>query len=162
MEPMVLANKIFKIKNLLEKNKAVALYVSKEWGFERWLQAELCGILNQSGEISQEVFEEGDDGKKKIDIVFEGKWAISVKDRKEDVSEVENNLEELKEPQYCKYTRTCFVFLTISPAGKNTDIDEEIKNALINNKNKVYKRDFDFMDFNFKNNYKGRIWFVVG
>jgi len=164
MEAMDLAKRIFEIKSVLEKSEGVALYESQEWGFEPWLKVELCGILNRSGNVAQEVYEEVDDGKKKIDIVFnDDEWAISLKDRKKKTKSVLKNLDELKNPPYSynKYKKTCLIFLTFPPFKKEANLDENIEIAL-KKTDRMYKKDFDFMPFNFKNNNPGRIWFVVG
>ena len=152
MEAKDFANKIFEIKSLLENNDAVALFAKEEWGFEKWLQVELSWILSNYGTVVPE--------KNYIDIVFNKQWAISLKDRKTNFygsgSPIWKNLNELKKPKYSKYSKTCLVFLTFHSREK-TDDNVHISTELDNRHRIHYHKDFKF-----KNNIKGRLWFVLG
>ena len=137
MESKDLANKIFEIVSLLKENEGLAIFASQKTGFEKWLQVELSGILSHYGETIPEENHKVSSGYKRIDIVFDGKWAMSLKDIKKKGDEVLYNLKELKKAPYNKYKKTCLVFLTFSPNGKKIKYDENIANVL-ENYNRIY------------------------
>jgi len=154
MEGKDLANKIFEIKSLLEKNEGIALFVDQEKGFEGWIKVELCGILNKYGKVQAE--------KKRIDIIFDDEWAISLKDEKanfyEGKSSIFDNINELKDKKkpYSRMSKTCLLFLTF-PDREITDDNIHIQTELDSIHKIHYHKDFEF-----NNKIKGRIWFVIG
>jgi hypothetical protein len=165
MEAKELSNKIFEIKDELEKNDGVALFVNlriktdRKMGFEPWLKVELCGILCcYHGKVEPEKFHTINSNIKKIDIIFgvepENEWAISLKDIITSVKKLEKELRRLKEEQYMEYNKTCLVFLTFWRT-KNKDMN--IMHFLENNHRIHYE-----IPIRFKNGIDGRMWFVLG
>jgi hypothetical protein len=152
MESEELADAIFEIVNLLEKNDAIALFAKEEWGFEKWLQVELCWILNKYGTVLPE-------RNHIIDIVFDDEWAISLKDRKtkfyDGRSPIFKNLNDLNDEPYSNYNKACLVFLTFPSIDMTKD--NKLISTELNNHHKIYFH----KDFNFKNDIEGRIWLIV-
>ena len=172
MEAKVLANKIFKVIRVLEKNEGLALFVSLKKGFEDWLKVELSGLLSNYRKVVVEGTHTINSEKKRIDIVFNNEWAIELKDKKTNGKNVLDNLNDLKEAPYNIYNKTCLVFLTFhqyKKKGKDrtkTECDKSITSALEKN-NKIYDKDFTYQDFHFNNtklkiNNEGRLWFILG
>ena len=166
MEIKDLADKIFEIKDKLEKNDGIASIVNfrtkmnRKLGFEPWLKVELCGILCHYKNVEPEKYHTVNSGRKKIDITFDveqkNEWAISLKDIIKSVKKLEKELKKLKEKQYSTYAKTCLVFLTFwSSKQKNKDMD--MLRFLKNNHKIHYETPIIF-----KNGVEGKIWFVVG
>ena len=156
METKVLVNRIFEIVNLLEENEGVALFASKKKGFENWFKLELCILLSKYGTVLPE--------EKRIDIVFNNEWAISLKDRKRSVyagrSSLMENINALKVAPYNNYKKSCLVFFTFSHKGLKPKYDRNIENAFTREKITCYKKDFQFNKTVFKQNNEGRLWIV--
>ena len=154
METKVLANRIFEIIELLEKHEGVALFASKKKGFENWFKLELCILLSKYGTVLPE--------EKRIDIVFNNEWAISLKDRKRSVydgrSSLMENINALKVAPYNNYKKSCLAFLTFSHKGLKPKYDRNIENAFTKEKITYYKKDFQFNKTVFKQNNEGRLW----
>ena len=165
METKVLVNRIFEIVNLLAENEGVALFASRKKGFENWLKVELSGILQKDGRVELEKNYTVNSNRKRIDIIFNNEWAISLKDWKRSVykgrSSLLKNINALKEAPYNNYKKSCLVFLTFSPRGKKKDYDNKIESAFKKENITYYeKKDFPFNNTVFKNNNEGRLWFV--
>lgn len=166
MKAKVLASKIFEIVDLLEENEGLALCASKKRGFENWLKVELCGMLSQYRNVLPEKNHTVNSKKKRIDIVFNDEWAISLKDRRKwfakGRSNVYSNLNDLKEAPYNLYEKACLVFLTFCPKGKKNIYDNDIERGLKNLNKIYYHKDFNFKHTKFQENNEGRLWWVLG
>jgi|GEM_PF-5355930 len=166
MEAKELADKIFEIKNVLEKNDGMSLFayhrtkMDRKIGFESWLKVELCGILCNEGKVEPEKYYYINSKRKKIDIIFKDKyndkWAISLSDIVKGTYKLEEYFNEFEKRPYSDYTKKCLVFLTFWP-DKQENKDEELKH-FIEKKNKIPKK----IPFKFKNGIEGQIWFVLG
>ena len=84
-----LANKIFEVVPILEVSEGLALMAKNHRGFENWLKVEISGKLWHYGKVMPEA--------NHIDILFDDKWAIELKDRKTSGENVLTDLEELNE-----------------------------------------------------------------
>jgi len=104
--------------------------------------------------------------RKRIDIIFNNEWAISLKDRKRSVykgrSSLLKNINDLKEAPYNNYKKSCLVFLTFSHKGKKPEYDMDIENAFKKENITYDKKDFHFNNTVFRYNNEGRLWFVLG
>lgn len=164
---------IFEVTKSIKNNEGVALCIEQDKGFEPWLKIELCKILYHHADVKIEdchwVRTAGKTKRKSVDIVLNNdEWAISLKDRRSNTTDdyyiVLGDLDELKEPQYKKYKKSCVVFLTFSQIETNANLDKKVECEL--DKKFYTYRDFKFNDYkDFDNKLikgiKGRIWFAM-